>query len=212
MPVKSTIYCVLCLSGIFFAEPVCSAAQTPPPADLTGHVAGAARAVRSFSRSHSTADLRAAVVEMQAAGNLYGFRPTTFIAQRRTLVRGWAQLLKVIEDSYDSTYDPDDQKNWPIRNLPEPRTVRDPKLKAIAEADWAANQQKIARQTRYFELNHVDMLALSALKMQLDQLRRAAPDGADADFAALDGILHEAGLSAARRAQIDAMFYARPGG
>jgi hypothetical protein len=147
-----------------------------------------------------------------AAGNLNGLKPNTFVAQRRTLIQGWAELFKAIDDSYDPTYDPDDPKNRPVRNLSNPRDIPDPKLRAAAEAEAAANAQKIARQTHYYDLYRVDVLAQNSLKMQWDQFRRLEPDGTDADFAALDRILQQTGLSNVRRTKVNAMFYARPGG
>jgi hypothetical protein len=63
--------------------------------------------------------------------------------------------------------------------------------------------------SQYHDLHVIDLLALNSLKVQLNQLRKFEPDGTDGDFAALDGILKEAGLSNARRLKIDTMFYAR---
>ncbi|HEY0395113.1 MAG TPA: hypothetical protein VGD01_11525 [Candidatus Elarobacter sp.] len=208
MPVKIIAY-VLYSSAILMTSPVCSAAQQQATDDLASHAAGATRAVQAFSRTHSTEDLRTAVFEMLAAGNLNGLKPSTFVAQRRTLIRGWAELFKAIDDAYDPTYDPDDPKNLPARNLPDPRDIPDQKLRAEIAAEVAANPQKIARRAHYFDLYRVDMLAQNSLKMQWDQLRRVEPDGTDADFAALDRILQQTALNTARRTKINAMFYAR---
>ena len=184
--------CALCLSAVLLAGPVSAVAQTLATDDVTVHTAGASRALQTYSRSHSIGDLRAAVYEMVAAGNLHALKPDTFVVQRRTVVRGWAQVLKAIEDSYDPTFDPADPKNRPV---------------------WQhATQQQLARMNHYLDVQHVDMLAQSSLKVQLDQFRKVEPDGTDADFAALDGILQHAGLSSARRMKINSMFYARPGG
>ena len=64
----------------------------------------------------------------------------------------------------------------------------------------------------YLDVQNVDLLAQSSMKAQLNQFRKVEPDGTDADFAMLDGILQQAGLSSARRTKINSMFYARPGG
>jgi hypothetical protein len=176
--------CALCLGAFLLAGPVSAVAHRPATDDVTAHTAGASRALQAYSRSRSIDDLRAAVYEMVAAGN--------FVAQRRTVIRGWAQVFKAIEDSYDPTFDPADRKNRP---------------------DWQhANQQQMAEMKHYLDVQHVDMLAQSSLKVQLDQFRKVEPDGPDADFAALDGILQQAGLSSARRMKISSMFYAHPGG
>jgi hypothetical protein len=202
----------LCLSALVIAGPARVMAQAPPTDAVTVHVGAASRAAQAFSRSHSIADLRPAIDEMVSAGNLPGFKPDTFVAQRRTFVRGWAQVLKVIEQSYDPTYDPNDRNNWPAWGFGDPQYIKDPQMQAAAVAALAANDQKVKRMAFYHDRRVLDMLAQATLKVQLDQLRRVAPDGTDADFAELDAILQQAGLSSALRTKINAMFYARPGG
>ncbi len=203
----------LCFSVLLMAAPVGVMAQVPATTDnVTVHVAVASRAAQAFSRSHSLLDLRPAIDEMVSAGNLPGFKPDTFVAQRRTLVRGWAQVLKAIEQSYDPTYDPNDRNNWPVWGVPDPQYIKDPQTRAAAVAALAANDQKVKRMSYYHDLHVLDRLAQTTLKVELDQLRRLAPDGTDADFAALDAILQQAGLSSALRTKVNAMFYARSGG
>ncbi|HEY0614742.1 MAG TPA: hypothetical protein VGC96_08875 [Candidatus Elarobacter sp.] len=179
--------------------------------EITSHVAGASRSVQAFSRSRSFEYLRSAIREMAAAGNLRALTPATFVVRRRTLVRGWAEVLKAIEQSYDRTYDPNDPNNRPRLGLPDPRYARDAQARAAAEAAIAANQQKVTRAAYYHDLAIMDMLAEATMKAELAQFRRVEPDGTDADFPALDEILRRAGLSSARRAKIDAMFDAHPG-
>lgn len=202
----------LCLSIFLMAGPVGVRAQTPATDNVTAHVGDASRAAQAFSRSHSFVDIRSAIDAMVSAGNLPGFKSGTFVAQRRTLVGGWAQVLKAIEQSYDPTYDPNDRNNWPVWGLPDPQYIKDPQTRAAAVAALAANDQKVKRMSYYHDLHVLDALAQNTLKMELDQLRRMAPDGTDADFAALDAILQRAGLSSALRTKIDSLFYARPGG
>lgn len=206
-----TLTKAMCLGTLLIAGSV-GAALGATPDEITVHVSSSSRAVQAFSSSHSLADLRTAVDEMVAAGNLHALKPDTFVAQRRTLVRGWGQVFKAIEDSYDPTYDPNDRNNWPAWGLPDPQGVQDPKARAAAVAAITANQQKIKRASYYHDLNVIDLIAQNALKVQLNQFRKVEPDGTDADFAGLDGILQRSGLSHARRMKINAMFYARPGG
>ncbi|HEY4439684.1 MAG TPA: hypothetical protein VGN14_04475 [Candidatus Elarobacter sp.] len=188
------------LAALLMAGPVSSMAQTQATDNVTIHVGSASRAAHAFSRSHSMADLRSAVDEMVTAGNPRGFNAETFVAQRRTLVRGWAHVLTVIEGSYDPTYDPNDRSNWPVWGVPPPQTIHDPQLRAAAAAEIAANDKKVARMSLYHDLSVVDALAWSTLRMQLNQLRKIAPAGTDADCVMLGGILQQAGPSPALRA------------
>jgi hypothetical protein len=201
----------LCLSVLFMAGPLLVVAQVPATDNVTVHVGGASRAAQAFSRSHSLVDLRSAIDEMVSAGNLPGFKPDTFVAQRRTLVSGWARVLKAIEQSYDPTFDPNDRSNWPVWGLPDSKYIGDSQLRGAAVAALAANDQKVKRMSSYHDVHVLDLLAQNTLKVELDQLRKVAPDGTDADSAALDAILQQAALSRALRTKIDAMFYARAG-
>jgi hypothetical protein len=181
------------------AAAVCVMAQAPATDNVTVHVGAASRSAQAFTRSHAFVDLRAAIDEMVSAGNLPGFQPDTFVAQRRTLVGGWAHVLKAIKQSYDPTYDPNDRNNWPVWGLTDPQYAKDPQTRAAAVAALAANDQKVKRMSFYHDLHVLDLLAQNTLKVELDQLRRLAPDGTDADVAALDTILQQAGLSSALR-------------
>jgi hypothetical protein len=176
---------------------------------MTSRVADASHSLETFSRTHSYADLRSAVGALVSAVNLHEFTPATFVGKRRTLVAAWAQVLRTIEQSYDPTYDPNDPANRPLLGLPDPASIRDPRERAIVQAQIAANPEKLQRAARWHDVTEIDLLAQAAIKAQLDQLRRVAPEGTDADFAALDDILRKAGLSSTRRTQIDALFYSR---
>ncbi len=200
--------CALSLSAFCIVTPAQTLAQTPTD-NVAVHVAAASRAADTFAQSRSLADLRSAIDEMVSAANLPGFKATTFVAQRRTLVTGWAQVLKVIEQSYDPSFDPNDRTNWPVWGLPDPRSISDPALRAAAVAANAANDQKVKRISAYHDLHVLDLLAQHTMKFELDRLRTLAPDGTDADFTALDAILRRAGLSSALRTKLDTMFYAR---
>jgi hypothetical protein len=150
--------------------------------------------------------------------------PGNFIATRRTFVRGWAEVLKAIEQSYDPTFDPHNPDDIPVncvtppleasgRQLPctDPKYIVDPKARAAYVDAIAKNDEKNARAMHYTKVLLLDQQAMSSLSLTLDLLRKIAPDGASADFVQLDSILQQVGLSDARRTEIDAMFYARPG-
>jgi hypothetical protein len=187
-----------------------SSRATPTSGAFETHIANSSAALQRFAASHSFADLRTAADEMGFAGDVNEFKPQTFIAQRRTLVRGWANVIRAIEQSYDPTYDPNDPANRLYWGLPDPQSIQDPKVRASAVAALAANQRNIERSAYHRQVWVLDRQAQTGLHLTLDLLRKVEPDGTPSDFAALDGILQQAGISSARRAKIDAMFYARP--
>jgi hypothetical protein len=147
---------------------------------------------------------------MGFAANIDALKSQTFVAQRRALVRGWAKVFKTVEQSYDSTYDPNDPHNRIQWGLPDPQYIQDPKARALAVLASAANQQNIKRAGHYHDLMVIDLRAQGLLRVSLDLFRNVEPDGTPPDFAALDGILQQARISSARRTKIDAMFHARP--
>jgi hypothetical protein len=208
---RPLLTCAICLISFVMGGSATTTAATPASDELATHVASSSRALQTFTRSHSFADLSSAVDEMEAASNLHALRPDTFVAQRRTYVRGWAQVLKAIEQSYDPAYNPNDPNDRPISGLPDPQSIPDPNRRATVAALVAANPQKLARASYYHDLLVIDMRAQALLRVTLDQFRKVEPDGTPPDYAALDGILQQAGLSAARRTKIDALFYARGG-
>jgi len=207
---RRTVACLVCVISMSFVVPATSAAAVPATDELTAHVDASVQRVQAYTFSRSFADLRSAIDEMERAANLSGLRPETWVVQRRTFVRGWAQLLAAIEQSHDPTYDPNDPKDRPIMNLPEPQSFPDnPKTQAWAAVAIAANPKKLARAYYYHDLQIIDMRAQATMKAALDLWRRVEPNGTPADFEALDAILQQAGLSTARRTKIDAMFYER---
>ncbi|HEY4440690.1 MAG TPA: hypothetical protein VGN14_09545 [Candidatus Elarobacter sp.] len=176
----------------------------------TSRIRASACHLHAYSRSHSFEDLRSAVIEMVGAGDNRDLtKPEDFIEQRRVLVRGWAAVLAVVEQAYDPTYDPNDQSQWPILGL-NPQMIQDPDQRAAEWALVAANDEKVKRASYYHDLRIIDGLAQSSLKAQLAFFRRRAPKGTDADFATLDGIVKDAGLSDALRAKIDLLFSPPP--
>ena len=174
-PARRRWTAAICLITLWIAGSVTAMPATPSPDETAAHVDAASRALETFARSHDFGDLRSAVDEMVAAGDLRALKRETFVAQRRTFVRGWARVLKVIEQSYDPTYDPNDQKNWPITGL-NPAWAPTPEERAREEALLAANPEKLRRSYYYFDVAHIDLLAMVTLRVQLGQFSQSRTD------------------------------------
>jgi hypothetical protein len=187
--------------------------------------ASALQDLQRFKSSHSLEDLKSAVYTMFGATSLDALTPENFVTQRRSLVQAYADILKTIEQSYDPTFDPANRNDLPqnciappreagghqLPSCADPNDLKDPVARATYAAALQANDLKNKRAIRYQQLKNIDDVAMSNLSATLDLLRSVAPDGTGPDFAALDAILRQVGLSDARRTKIDAMFYARPG-
>jgi len=151
--------------------------------------------------------------------------PDNFTSTRRELVKAWAPVIRAIEQSYDPAFNPQDPKNIQLICVPappvggrtvsegciDPNNIKDQKARAAFIASIEENKLRTARFRHYWDIRREDDLAMTHLSMTLDLLRKIAPDGAGADFTALDTILRQAGLSNVRRTTIDSMFYARTG-
>jgi hypothetical protein len=219
-----TLRCASFLALITVASSISVFAATPTKftTQLDMRTVSAMQALQRYSSSHSFSDLRSAISTMQTAADIGSLTPTNFIAERRTLVHGWALILKAIEQSYDPTFHPNNPSDVPNscvvpprepsgRQAPacaDPEEVQDPKARADYISAIKANDLKRQRTNRYRQLFNIDEEAMSSLEMTLTLLRKIAPEGATPDFPALDGILRQAGLSQSRREQIDRYFYA----
>jgi hypothetical protein len=197
------------------------AAQAARPPDRTdSRVAAALLLLRDFKQFHSLDDLHAAAVALTSAYNIGAITPATFIARRRTLAGAWAQIIKSIDDSYDPSFDPSEQLFCPMppleasgRQLPPcvtPDSVKDPAARTEYVARLSQFKLRIQRHNYYRQLRNIDELATLSFRMTLSQFNSRAPDGAGPDFAAIDAILRKAGLSDARRAQIEPSIYGNP--
>jgi len=207
------------------AAPVYAAGATAVPSLTVQRLNSSSQALNRFQTTHSLNDLQAAVASMDGTIDITQLTPGNFIATRRMLVQGWAQVLKAIEQSYDPTYDPKDRNQQPsdcvvppvepsgrrAHTCGNPNDVLDPGTRAAYIDAIQQNQEKIRRSSHYITVHLLDERAMTTLSMALDLLRSLAPEGAGADFPALDNILQRARISEARRSEIDAMFYARPG-
>lgn len=178
---------------------------------------------RRVNDVNSLGDLQSAIDTMQSAPDVHALTSENFLAQRRTIVQGWGQILKVIEQSYDPAFNPDNVNDIPTTcvippgGFPctvNPSVIQDPKARAVYVSALQDNALKLKRANYYGRLHVLDMGAMTILEVTLRVFGKWAPNGVGPDFAALDDILRRTTLSDARRKTIDAMFYAnaRPSG
>jgi hypothetical protein len=191
-----------------------SAAPTSGPTE-TG-IANASQALVRYASSHSVADLNAAVLAMGGTVDVDSLTPANFMSRRRELVQAWATIIKVIEQSYDPSFDPKQgfscpippsQPNGQLQPCTDPANISDPTARAQYETALANFRVQVAKARRHQQLVNIEGGAFSGLNMSLKLMSEVAPDGTSPDFAALDSILQQTGLASATRAKIDAMFY-----
>jgi len=162
-----------------------------------------AQDLQRYRISHSLDDLRQSIYDLQGSLFIFDLAPETFVEQRRARIRQWAEILRVIEQSYDPTYDPAVrywQPSWPLHrpasaaeNLQYQKELADFKLRTERTND-------------YIQLQNVDALAMTSLLMESFALAHYTKMETVSDFEALDGILVRAGISDERRLEIDAIF------
>ena len=217
------VFCGFML-GSFFIR-IDSARAEMPETQMESRANAAVQRLQVFKASGSLDDLRSAINTMQSSLDLSEVTPQNFIATRRKQVGVWAQILKVIEQSYDPSYDPRDPASRPAlclqppmessgKQLPpcaDPKSIQDPAARVAYVTALQENSRKIARAGSYHDLHVIDLNAMGILTSELRLLNRVAPENTPADSVALDGILRQSRISEARRAKIDAMFYARSG-
>ena len=218
------IYCNYRARRAFFPTAFCvillgfTSNATVPNATST-RIDLSSQALARFASSHSMSDLRSAVDALDGTIDIGNLTPENFISTRRAIVGAYARVLKAIEQSYDPTFNPSNPADLPevcvkapegLPSCTDPMDVKNAQARAAYVAAIQANALKANRAARYQQLYNLDQGAMVGLSMSLDLLRKVAPTNIGPDFAALDGILRQAGLSDARRAKIDAMFYARP--
>lgn len=186
---------------------------------LEGRINAALGKLAEFRRSGALGDLETAIYAMQSSLDIDLFRFDTFVAQRRTFVNGWAQLLRALESSYDPTFDPKNRLPCPPPPpyngmLPwncDPKLAAGPQSPSVRIKEIQDLQRFQARFQRYDSIQRLDAMAMTSLRMSLDLIRKIAPNGTPSDFSALDATLRSSGISDARRKTIDQWFYAREG-
>jgi hypothetical protein len=185
--------------------------------ESTSAVSSSFAALQQFKSSHSLADLKTAIAIMRASFKLSSFTSKTFISEKRALVWNWAQLLHVIEQSYDPTFNPDDRNDLPdVCVVPPvetngtqlncgvaPEDIKDPQARAKYIELLRANAAKAKRAFYYRDLSNIDEDARTTLEVKLELLRRVAPAGIPRDSQALEQILTKAGLNSAARKEIE---------
>ncbi|HTU69112.1 MAG TPA: hypothetical protein VMF11_02235 [Candidatus Baltobacteraceae bacterium] len=208
---QRTIGLTLCL---ILALPVTANAATAGD-QMQQRVAASMQDLQRFRTGHSFSDLQGAITTLFSFGDIKSIAPADYVARRRSLVQAWAQILKVIEESYDPTYDPHDPNDVPFDCLIAPgatsptcfdyQNIKDPKARADFIAAIKANGAKARKALYYSRLWNLDELAMGSLKMDLQIFSGA---GAPPDVAALDAIIQQAGLSESRQTAIHAMLAA----
>lgn len=192
-----------------------AASATPVNDETEARVAVSLQDLQRFNGSRSLDDLNTTITSLLSAVNISQIRPANYVARRRTVVQAWAQVLEAIEKSYDPAFDPKNPNDVPAiclippreddgRQMPscaDPRDVRDPKARAAYVAALKDNALRTRRANYYGRLRLLDEDAMSSLEANLRVFSTVAPR----DSAALDEILLKAGLSNARRTQIDAL-------
>ncbi len=89
----------------------------------------------------------------------------------------------------------------------DPDQVADPTLRAQYASAVAANEQKRKNLSHYGAVHRLDNEATGLFAATISTLNQIAPEGAGADFNALDSILRSAGISENRMAKLDAILY-----
>ncbi|HET9394296.1 MAG TPA: hypothetical protein VFO29_12340 [Candidatus Rubrimentiphilum sp.] len=183
---------------------------------IEGRVEDALDKLQAYRRSRALDDLRTAIYAMQGTLDVHLFRVGAFTLKRRTFVSGWAQVLRAIEDAYDPKFDPD-------KRLPCPQLRLDNRAMSVLipgycdltrtqEQNAAVRAKELQDLERYRvsyedyrKVKQLDDLSTSIFETSLDLLGKVAPCGAPSDYAALDRIFVESGISDSRRIKIEAM-------
>lgn len=165
---------------------------TPSTDLLATRVPKALQALQHYKSSHSLADIETAVDMLDGTIDIGTLTPQNFVGRRRTIVQAWAEALKVIEQSYDPTFDPNDPKNFfevgclPLTveaserppaivcNAHDVQQLTLQERTAYAEA-LQANAAKHNRYNHYNQLVTLDLHAMSSLEASLDLLRDVSP-------------------------------------
>jgi hypothetical protein len=177
------------------------AAHAAVDPQVQARVTTAMQALQTYPSTHAIVSLKVAIES-----------PADYVALRRTVVQGWAEILKAIEQSYDPAFDPSNPKDLPntcvlpdlgsVTSNVSPDQIPDPKARAAHEDALQANAVKRQRARQWHDVHMLDQEAMALLRGHLQTFAAA---GAPSDYSALDAILHQAGISSSRRAKIDKM-------
>lgn len=188
------------------------------PSAAARHISASATALNRYASTHALSDLQAAIEGLSGTVNAYSLNPQNFGPTRRALVQAWAPVLKAVESAYDPSYDPNSPENIPTScvmpppvpnatRCMDPDQVADPTLRAQYASAVAANEQKRKNLSHYGAVHRLDNEATGLFAATISTLNQIAPEGAGADFNALDSILRSAGISENRMAKLDAILY-----
>lgn len=213
---------VLVFSSLITGVCLCIPAQAKQTTRLDAARSAVDAGLAQYRSTHAQSVLLSTIYTMSGALDIGELTPSNFVPARRALVQSWARIIAVTEASYDQTFNPQDPANIPenceippregnvqLPSCADPKDVKDPRARAVYEAEIAKNNEVTKRWNTYQQMTHIDRLATTSLRAELDLLRKIQPDGTSPDFAALDDIVRRAGVSDARRRVIDTFFYAR---
>lgn len=176
-------------------------------------IAAANALLDRYRSTHSLDDLSAAEATLFSANDFSTIRPADLNARRRAVAAGYAKIFRELELLIDPAFDPADRKNYPLfcltpprepngRQAPscaDPNDVQDPGTRA---AYVAALDENAARTRRIVMQRRVQILAAQMTDSFVRVLRQYRSRTSD-DGVALDSILRENGMSAARRVKIE---------
>jgi hypothetical protein len=188
------------------------ASAAPTQKQTGGRLANSLAGLHRYFSSRSLDDLQSTVSALTSIVDVPRMRTRHYIARRPAIVQAWAQVLRAIELSYDSTVDLNDLPVSCVtppmeasgKQLPpcaDPNEITDLQTRAKYISAIQANELKMARVNFQTRLRLIDDQAMLSLRMNLDSFRAVTHP----DFVALDQILGQAGLSATRRKKIDAI-------
>jgi hypothetical protein len=190
-------------------------AQTNRPDQSEARIAAAMAHFERFRSSNSLADLRSASEGLSSAADPRTIKPSEIVARRRSIVSGFAQVLRQIELQTDPSFDatkPDSRPPGCLippeepsgRTLPacaDPNAISDPATRAKYVAAIKANNVKVERFNKSISLYNLDNETMLNMETVLHVFHARTPS----DGPAIDNILRQTGLSEARRLKIDAM-------
>ena len=190
------------------------------PGLTADHIRASSDALTRYGASHSINDLTAAIKALDGSIDPDTLTPGNFVATRRALVRADVNVLRVVDQSYDPTFNPLDPQNIQFLCVPPPPVVgahrcmnpdeiKDLAIRATYAASVNLNSEKVKRNIAFRQIAHLDDYATTMLDIILKFLNSIAPDDVGPDCFALDHIVQQAGLSESKRNHIDTIICSR---
>lgn len=171
---------------------------------MAGKIAQASAGLEAFSKTKDIHELEQAVETLEEV-DLWGIAPERRLQARRSLLLNWSRALVALDAVKEPGFDLD--KNVPSTRPPavegyppgvDPQAIRDPQARAQYEAALAASRRNRTRYRTQALAIELDERAIESAHRVLDRWYTASA----ADQKELDAVFDEAGLSAARRAEV----------